>query len=144
MQNRARHRLCAVSLFTPDPTDNRAQTDYDSPMALPVLAPGSAASAETAVDVNVSHCVYGHSNELLLREAANPLDVELLRTLTPCTSCSVAKACLKPIPCSTKSRASENLGRVSFDVIGPKRTLALLGKRYILLVKNDFSRYARG
>ena len=49
-------------LLTPDFTENRAKNDCDSPQALPALAPGSAASVETAVDINVFHCVRGHSN----------------------------------------------------------------------------------
>ena len=55
-------------LLTPDSTENHAEINCDSPQALPVLPPGSAASAETAVDINV--LLHGHSNELLLREAA--------------------------------------------------------------------------
>ena len=43
-------------LVTSDSTENRAEI---------------AASAETAaLDINVSHCVHGHCNELLLRETA--------------------------------------------------------------------------
>ena len=55
-------------LLTPDPAENRVETGCDFPLATPVLAPGSAASAETAVDINVFHCVHGYSNELLLRD----------------------------------------------------------------------------
>ena len=98
--------------------------------------------AETAVDINVLHCVHCHSNELLLGETAKSLRVELLGTLRPYTGCSISKGYRKPIPSSTKSRASETLGRVFVDLSGPKRTPSLLGKRYIILVKADFSRYA--
>ena len=129
-------------LLTPDPAENRGETGCDFPLAFPVLAPGSAASAETAVDINIFHCVHGHSNELLLRETAKALGVELLGTLRPCTGCSMAKGYRKPIPSSTKSRAPEKLGRVFVDLSGPKRTPSLLGKRYVMLVKDDFSRYA--
>ena len=130
------------SPLTPDSTENRAKIDCGFPQVLPVLSPGCAASAETAVDINVFHCVHGHSNKLLLRETAKSLGVELLGTLRRCTGCSMAKGYRKPIHSSTKSRASEKLGRVFGDVSGPKRTLSLLGKRYIMLVKDDFSRYA--
>ena len=64
-------------LLTPDSTENRMEIDRGSPQALPVLAPGSAVSAETAVDINVFHCVHGHSSELLLRETAKSLVLEL-------------------------------------------------------------------
>ena len=128
-------------LLTLDSTENRAKIGCDSSRALPVLAPGSAAFAETAVDINVFHCVHGHSNELLLRETVKSLGVELLGTLRPCTGCSMANGHRKPIG-STKSRASYKLGRVFVDLSGPKRTPSLLGKRYIMLVKDDFSRCA--
>ena len=86
--------------------------------------------------------MHGHSKELLLRETAKALGVELLGTLRPCTGCSMAKGYHKPIPSSTKSRASDKLGRVFVDLSGPKRTPSLLGKKYVMLVKDDFSRYA--
>ena len=54
----------------------------------------------------------------------------------------MAKGYRKPIPSSTKSRASEKFGRVFVYLSGPKRTPSLLGKRYIMLLKDDFSRYA--
>ena len=129
-------------LLTPDSAENRAKTDCDSPQALPVLAPSSAASAETAVDIDVFHCVHGHSNELLLRETAKSLGVELLGNLRPCTGCSMAKGYRKPIPSSTKPLASEKLRRVIVDLSGPKKTLSLLCKRYIMLVKDDLPHYS--
>ncbi|CAM9287200.1 unnamed protein product, partial [Laminaria digitata] len=99
-------------------------------------------SNETAVDIDVFHCVYGHSNELLLRETAQSLDVKLLGKLRPCTGCSMAKGYRKPIPSSTKTRASKKLGRLFVDLSGPKRIPSLLGKRYVMLVKDDCSRHA--
>ena len=118
------------------------ETGCEFPLAFPVLAPGSAASAETAVDINNFHCVHGHSNELLLKETTKALSVELLGTLRPCTGFSMAKGYRKPILSSTKSRAPEKLGRVFVDISGHKRTPSLLGTRYVMLVKDDFSRYA--
>ncbi|CAN0386005.1 unnamed protein product, partial [Laminaria digitata] len=129
-------------LLTPDPSENCVETGCDFPLAFPVLAPGSIESNETAVDINVFHRVYGHSNELLLRETAKSLDVELLGKLRPCTGCSMAKGSRKPIPSSTKTRASKKLGRLFVDLSGPNRTLSLLGKRYVMLVKDDYSRHA--
>ena len=128
-------------LLTPSPPENRVDGS-DFPLAIPVLAPGRAASAATAIDINVFHCVHGHSNEMLLRETAKLLNIELSGTLKPCTGCSMAKGYRKPIPNSTKSRASEKLGRVFVDLSGPKRTPSLMGKRYVMLVKDDFSRHA--
>ena len=95
------------------------------------------------MDTNVLHCVHGHSNEPLLRETSKSPDVELLGTPRPCTGCSIAKGYGKPILSSTKSRASEKLGRSIFvDVSDPMETPPLLSKRYIMLVKYGFSRSA--
>ncbi|CAN0530962.1 unnamed protein product, partial [Laminaria digitata] len=129
-------------LLTPDPSENCVETGCDFPLAFPVLAPGSIELNETAVDINVFHCVYGHSNELLLRETAKSLDVKLLGKLRPCTGCSMAKGYRNPTPSSTKTRASKKLGRLFVDLSGPKGTLSLLGKRYVMLGKDDYSRHA--
>ena len=107
-------------LLTPDSTESREEIDCNSPQALPVLAPLDA-FAESAVDINAFHCVHGHSNELLLRETAKSLGVELLGTLRRCTGYPMAKGCRRPIPSSAKSRALENLGPVFVDMSGPKR-----------------------
>ena len=48
----------------------------------------------------------------------------------------------KPIANSTKLRSAEELGRVFVDLIGPKSTHSLLGKNYVMIVKDDFSRYS--
>ncbi|CAN0295766.1 unnamed protein product, partial [Laminaria digitata] len=67
---------------------------------------------------------------------------ETVRELRPCTGCSMAKGYRKPVPSSTKTRASKKLGRLFVDLSGSKRTPSLLGKRYVMLVKDDYSRHA--
>ena len=52
---------------TPNPPETCVEYGCDFPLAFPVLAPGSTASTENSVDINVFHCVQGRSNELLLR-----------------------------------------------------------------------------
>ena len=54
----------------------------------------------------------------------------------------MAKGYRKPIPNTTKSRATEKLGRVFVDLSGLKRTPSLTGARYVMLVKDDYSRHA--
>ena len=54
----------------------------------------------------------------------------------------MAKGYRKPIASSAKSRASKNPGRIFVDLSGPKQTPSLLGKRYVMIVKDDFTRYA--
>ena len=118
------------------------QPAHTVPLACPVTAPGSANLHDTTVDINVFHCVHGHANEFLLRETAKSLGVELLGRLRPCTGCSMAKGYRKPIANSTKSRATNKLGRVFVDLSGPKNIPSLLGKKYVMIATDDFTRYA--
>ena len=122
--------------------ENSVQSAPPVPLAFPMIAPGGADSREAAVDMNVFHCVLGHSNEFLLRETAKPLGVELIGRLRRCTGCSMAKRFGKPIANRTKSRATEKLRRVFVDLREPKNTHSLLGKKYVMIVKDDFTRYA--
>ena len=99
------------------------------PLVFPVIAPGSADSREAVVDINVFHCVHGYASEFLLRETSKSLGVELLGGLRPCTGCSVANEYRKPIANSTKSRATQKLGRVFVDLSGPKGIHSIQGER---------------
>lgn len=61
--------------------------------------------------------------------------------MRPCTGCSTPKGYRKAIANRTKSRA-EKL-RVAFvDLSGPKDTRSLLAKRYVMIVKEKFTRYS--
>ena len=129
-------------LLTPNPPEPFVESGCDLPLAFPVLEPGSIASTETTVDTNVFYRVHGHANGLLLRDTAKSLGLELVGRLRPCTGCSMAKAYHKPIPNSTKFRATEKLGRVFVDLSGPKRTPSISDMRYVMLVnlKRNMSR----
>ena len=100
---------------------------------------GSAHPREAAVDINVCHCIHGHANEFLLRATARSLGIDLIGELRPCTGCSVAKGHRKSIANSTKSRATVKLGRVFVDPNGPKSTQWRLGKKYVMIMKDDFT-----
>ena len=118
------------------------QPAHTIPPACPVIAPGSANLHDTTVDINVFHCVHGHANEFSLRKTVKSLGVELLGRLRPCTGYSMAKGYRKPIANSTKSRATKKLERVFVDLSGPKSIPSLLGKKYVMIVKDDFTRSA--
>ena len=53
----------------------------------------------------------------------------------------MTKGYRKPIPNNTKLRAKEKLGRLLVDLSGAKRTPSPLGARYVMLVKDDYSRH---
>ena len=48
----------------------------------------------------------------------------------------------KPIGNTTRSRAMDQLERVFVGLSGPNSTHSLLGKKYVMLVKDDFTRYS--
>ena len=54
----------------------------------------------------------------------------------------MAKGYRTPIANSTKSRATQKLGRVFVDLSGPKSVNSLPGKRYVMIVKDDYTRYS--
>ena len=128
--------------FTPNPPEPCVESSCDLPLVFAVLAPGSIASTETSVEINISHCVHGHANELLPRETAKSFRVEMVGNLRPCAGCSMAKGCRTPIPNSAKLRTTEKLAIVYVYLSGPKRTPSLSGARYVILVKDDYYRRA--
>ena len=93
------------------------------------------------VDINVFHASYGHAHEVLLRATAKSLGVTLTGKLQPCYGCSLAKGLRKPIPSSSGVRASKRLERVYVDLFGPKLVASIGGKRYVMLVRDCYSRY---
>ena len=53
----------------------------------------------------------------------------------------MAKGYLKPIANSTKSRATKELGRGFVHLSNPKSIPSFFGKKYVMLVKDDFTPY---
>ena len=86
--------------------ENAVQPVHPVPLAFSVIAPNSTDSREATLHMDVYQCIHGHANEILVRETARS------RELRRCTGCSKPKGYRKPIANSTKSRATEKLGRV--------------------------------
>ena len=128
-------------MSVPGPIENPVQPAHFVPLVFPVIARGRADSREAVVDTNVFHGVHDLANEFLLIETTKSLGLELLGELRPCTGFSMAKGYRTPITSSTKSRAAQKLGRVFVHLSGPKIVHSLQGKRYVMIVKNDFTRY---
>ena len=104
-----------------------------------VLAPGN--KSPTSTDINAFHCSYAHVNEELLRATARKLGVTLTGKLNPCIGCSMAKGLRKAIHKTTSTRANKKLGRVFVDLCGPKPVSAAGGKRYMMIIRDDFTRF---
>ena len=54
----------------------------------------------------------------------------------------MAKGYHKPIVNSMKLRTTDNLDSVFVDLCGTKSTHSLLGKKYVMIVKDDFAGYS--
>ena len=95
----------------------RARSDSACATIVPGVKPPN---TDTEVDINESHCSFGHVHNELLLETAKQRGVTLTGELHECKGCSMAKGRKKPIAKTTKSRADKRGGRVVLDVCGPK------------------------
>ena len=106
---------------------------------LPAIIPSNPPPVKR-MDINLFHCIYGHSHEQLLRHTAKKLDITLEREMHACTGCSMAKGYRKGVPHQTENRAQTKLGRVFVD-LGGKKDIASVGeKHYPMIIKDDYSR----
>ena len=111
-----------------------------SSFALATIAPGKIPSF-SSVDINTFQTFHGHVHEKLLRSTTQQLGVVLEGSLRECEGCSVAKGLGKPIGRTTSTRADYVFGRLFVDICGEKSVEAIGGKRYMLLICDDFSRF---
>ena len=96
------------------------------------------------VDISTFHTSHGLVHEKLLRSAAKQLEVIeviLEESLRECQVHSVAKGLGKPIGITTLTRADKIFGRLFVDICGEKSAASIGGKRHILLICNEFSRF---
>ena len=97
---------------------------------------------ETTMDVNEFHNTYAHSHERLLRTTAKRLGTESVGYMRACTGCSMSKAIRKGNSHETKRRSDKKLGRVFVDLGGRKDVASVGGKKYLMIVKDDFTKRA--
>ena len=107
---------------------------------LATIAPGKILSV-SPVDINTFHTSHGHVHEKLLRSTARQVGVVLEGSLRECEGCSVAKGLGKPIGRKTSTRTDKVFGRLFIDICGTKSVESIEGKRYFLLICDDFSRF---
>ena len=108
--------------------------------ACAVLAPGKLPN-KPVVNINDYHCTAGYSHEALFCKTAKQQGVALQGKLLECKGCSMAKGLRRGIKQSTHTRAEKKLGKVFVDLSGPKVVESDGGKRYTLIVRDEFSRY---
>lgn len=69
--------------------------------------------------------------------------VKFTGTLHSCGGCLAARRVRRPIPKQTATRSDTTLGHILIDPTGSKKTKAPSGKRYVIVFRDDFSRYTR-
>ena len=106
-----------------------------------VIAPGVRPALSTAADINEFHCSHGHIHENLLRKTAKKNGVKLQGQLVPCQGCSKVKVIRKPVKPFTYTRATKPAERCFGDLLGPKSVKSMGGKEYMIIVRDDFSRF---
>ena len=109
-----------------------------SSFALATIAPGSISSV-SPLDISTFHTSHGHVHDKLLRSTATQLGVVLEGFLRECEGCTVSKGLGKPIGRTTSTRADKVFGRLFVDICGEKSVESIGGKRYMLLIYDDFS-----
>lgn len=118
----------------------RARRVAPTTVATALSAIGKSKKCE-AMDINDFHRIYGHASEKLLRATAKRLDVRLTGELKLCAGCAMGKAIRHGVPSSTKNRATERLERVFVDLTGPRSVASVGGVHYMMIVRDDFSRF---
>ena len=112
--------------------------------ACAVIAPGQAKATITSTDINLFHCTYGHTHEaLLLKQTAKQQRVSLSGELRECRECLMVKGLRKLIAKSTNTRAGKKLERVFVELCGKMAVPSIGGKRYTLIVRDDYTRFTR-
>ena len=71
------------------------------------------------------------------------MGVKLQGQLVPCQGCSEAKGIRKPVKPFTYTRATKPAERCFVDLSGPKSVKSMGGKEYMMIVRDDYSRFTR-
>ena len=82
-------------------------------------------------------------HEDLQRKTAQKIGVKLQGQLVPCQGCSGANGIKKPAKPFTYTRAAKPAERFFIDLSGPKSIQSPRGKKYMMIVREDFSRFTR-
>ena len=108
-----------------------------------VITPGARPTLPSAADINEFHCSHGHMHGDLLRKTAKQIGVKLQGQLMPCQGCLEAKGIRKPVKPLIYTRATKPAERCFVDLSGPKSVKAMRGKEYMMIVRDDYSRFTR-
>ena len=106
------------------------------------IAPGVTPTAQAdLVNINDFHVAHAHAHEGALRKTAKQMGVTLVGQLHECKGCSLAKGIWMSIPSKTSNRSVKRLVRVFVDLGGKKHVKSAGGKKYPIIIRDDYSRY---
>ena len=111
--------------------------------ACATIAPGKAKAPTTPTDINILLCTFVHTHEVLLKQTATQQGIAYSGELDECRGCSMAKGLRRPIARSTHTRAAKKLQRVFVDLSGPMTVQSIGGKRYTLIVWDDYTQFTQ-
>ena len=107
------------------------------------IAPGKAKAPTTPTGINILHCTFSYTHEVLLKKTATQQGIASSGDLHECRGRSMAKGLRKPIVRPTHTRAAKKLRRVFVDLGGPMTVKSIGGNRYTLIVRGDYTRFTR-
>ena len=96
--------------------------------ACATIAPGKAKAPTTPIDINILHCTFGHTHEVLLKKTVTQQGIAYSGELHECRGCSMAKELRKPIARSMHTRAAKKLQRVFVGLSGPMAVQSIGGE----------------
>ena len=106
------------------------------------IAPGvKPSNFNMDVDSSDFHCPFGQVHEGFLCETAKQRNVNHTGTLRDCQGCFIAKGRAKPISTTAGTRAVTPGGRVFVHACGEKSVQSIGGKKYMLMIRDDFTRF---
>ena len=82
-------------------------------------------------------------HEDLLRKTTKQIGVKLRGQLVPCEGCSEAEEIRKPVKPLPYTRETKPAERCFVDLSGPKSVKSMGGKEYMMIVRDDHSRFSR-
>ena len=139
------HLKKGKTLFDPSVGKLNYLAGFRSPLnssnfTLATIAPGNI-MCFSPVHINTFHTSHGHVHEKLLRSTAKQLGSVLKGFLRECEGCSVATCLGKPIDITSSTKADKVFGRLFVDICEKWSGASIGGKRYMLLIYDDFSRF---
>ena len=111
------------------------------PVAAATIAPPKMLVRIKSMDVSDMHVSYAHAHPAIVHETARQLGFRLTGDFRACAGCSTSKGKRQPLHKTTLSPSERPLQRVFVDLSRHNHTQSVGGLLYLMLIKDDFSRF---